>query len=275
MQDTTGLTAPADARPTDFLLDCPEEVRPILYAFTAEQVHKAYPLLHLYDSSHSRDYLPALMFLRRYPGYRFAWVIESDVRYTGTSWGAYFNSLLNIAVAAMNGSPYEAYSDELAVAPGLDIKIPDFVDFRESVVPHVRPVHWDGTEDPNQIRPLDADNFRFKHYIRTWAMAFGMSRRYIDRLHAHSIQGSGGSIEEVLLSVAIEEKLDIVSIPSAAWDVQFSEAGKDDGLEWYTAGGTRYYEDWFTSGQCRQYHMIHPMTNSNETVWGPLSERFD
>ena len=247
-----------------------------MYTFTAEQIHTAYPLLHKYDYPHARDYLPALVFLRRYPGYKFAWVIENDVRYTGPSWGAYFNSLLNIAVAAMDGSPYEAYSDELAVAPSLDVTLPDFVDFREQIVPHVRPVEWNRTSDnPREIRPNDADNFRFENYIRTFAMAFGMSRRYIDRLHAHSIRGNGGYIEETLMSLAIEEKLNIVSIPSAIWNVQFTEADKQRGLLWCMAGAMRYYEDWFTSGQCRQYHMIHPMKNINETVWGPLSRRFN
>ena len=275
MQDTTGLGPPADARPTDFLLDCPEEVRPILYTFTAEQVHNEYPLLHSYKNPHDRDYLSVSVFLHRYPGYRFAWVIENDVRYTGPSWGAYFNSMLNIAVAAMNGSPYEAYSDELAVAPGLDTKLPDFVDFRESIVPHVRPVDWYGTKNPKLIRPHDADDFYFKNYIRTWAMAFGMSRRYIDHLHAHSIRGNGGYIEEVLMSLAIEEKLDIVSIPIATWNVRFTEADKYHGLDWYTHGGMRYYENWFTGGQCRYFHMIHPMKSRNETVWGRLAKKFD
>ena len=45
LQDTTTETAgnTAGTRPTDFLLDCPEEFRPILQTSTAKTLHDAYP----------------------------------------------------------------------------------------------------------------------------------------------------------------------------------------------------------------------------------------
>ncbi|KAL0026109.1 hypothetical protein WJX79_000493 [Trebouxia sp. C0005] len=64
-QDTSANASDSNARPTNFILDCPEEVRSIVRTFTAATVHGAYPLLHKFDDPHSRDYLTYLTFLRR------------------------------------------------------------------------------------------------------------------------------------------------------------------------------------------------------------------
>ena len=74
LQDSSSDAPDSNARPTNFILDCPEEVHSILHTFTAATVHDAYPLLYEFDDPHLRDYLTYLTFLRPYPGYKFAWV---------------------------------------------------------------------------------------------------------------------------------------------------------------------------------------------------------
>ena len=42
-----------------------------------------------------------------------------------------------------------------------------------------------------------------------------------------------------------------------------------------TPHGTAYYEQWYLSGKCWPFAIIHPMKNSNESVWGKLADTFN
>ena len=135
LQDTSSDAPDSNARPTNFILDCPEEVRSIVRTFTAATVHGAYPLLHKFDDPHLRDYLTYLTFLRRYPGYKFAWVLESDVRYTGPDWGSLLNSMLNIAAASLMGTNFQDFDSSLATLPASDVELPDLVLMSHQEIP--------------------------------------------------------------------------------------------------------------------------------------------
>ena len=66
-------------RPTDFLLDCPEEFRPILQTFTAKALHDAYPQVSGLASS--SIYLALIVML---PGFHFTGD-NPVIKCTGTS----------------------------------------------------------------------------------------------------------------------------------------------------------------------------------------------
>ena len=108
--------------------------------------------------------------------------------------------------------------------------------------------------------PRDVENWRFANLFGAGVMLVGISRRYVDTLHEHSVEGNGGYVEDFMLTLAVEEKLDIVSMPLALWE--------GPSIHCCTDFGARYYEDWFLSGERRSAAVIHPQKNSNQTIWG-------
>ena len=69
-----------------------------------------------------------LYYMRRYPGYQFAWVLENDIRYTGADWGLFWNAMLNLGIQSLAGKqPRLEYTSDLGVLPDLDAQLPDFV----------------------------------------------------------------------------------------------------------------------------------------------------
>lgn len=236
-------------------MDVPEEFRLILHTFTATGVHDAYPMLHQYNNPHSRDYLSYLVFLRRYHGYKFAWVLESDVRYTGPDWGGLLNSMLNMAVASLSEESIQLSNNSLTDLPPSHAELPDLVVMHRTKIPTEVPI-------TDKWVPRDTEHWRFHNLEKVLVNLWGMSRQYVDILHEHSVEGNGGYVEDFVATLAIEEKLSIVSMPPAEFG----------GLSFHCCipAGTIYYDDWYVSGQCRHYALNHPVKNSNETVWGKV-----
>ena len=195
-----------------------------------------------------------LYYLRRYSGYRFAWILEYDLRYTGNDWGRFLNAMLNLGVDSLAGKePHSEYTSDLGLPPDPDAQLPDFVLQADVEIGYSMPL----TE---QLMPRDAEHWHFANLFKSNFNLFGISRRYIDSLHGHSVEGNGGYVEDFLLTLAIEERLDVVSMPLAMWE--------GESIHCCTDFGPRYYEDWFLSGECRSAAVIHPMKNSNQTIWG-------
>ena len=253
MQDTAGAKS-NDAKPTDYDLDCPEEFRAILHTFSAAQIHDAYPAIHMYDDPHARDYLSFLMFLRRYHGYKFAWIMENDVRYTGRNWGVFLNNVLNGAIAASGNEQVPIkLDDSWALLPSADVKLPDFLSFRNGEIPTSAPIS-------NDRKPRDTERWKLANNIPNQVVIFGVSRQYVDVLHEHSVEGNGGYIEEFILTLAVEEKMSVVAVPLPGF------GGASIHCCFYV--GTEYYTDWFQRGQCRHPNLVHPVKNDNASIWG-------
>ena len=260
LQDTSGDRTKSDSKPTDFLLDCPAEMRPILVTFTANRLHDAYPLLHQFDNPHARDYLGYVLFMQRYHAYKFAWVLESDVRFTGPDWGALLNSMLNMAAASLENRTFQQYDSSLAALPTDDIKLPDLVLMRHSKVPAEAPI-------TKESQPRDMEHWRFSNFHGVAVNLWGMSRQYSEILHEHSVEGNGGFVEDFVATMAIEERLSIVSVPPAEFGGHSFHCCIPD--------GTLYYTDWYVTGECRQFALNHPVKNDNETIWGKAAMKFD
>ena len=195
-----------------------------------------------------------LYYLRRYSGYRFAWILEYDLRYTGDDWGAFLNAMLNLGSESLAGKePRSEYTSDLGLPPDPDAQLPDFVLEEHYEIGYNEPL----TEEH---MPRDIEHWHFANFFFTRVNLIGVSRRYVDILHEHSVEGNGGYVEDFMLTLAIEERLDVVSMPLAMWEGPSIHCCTDFGL--------RYYEDWFLSGECRSAAVIHPMKNSNQTIWG-------
>ena len=249
-------------KPTDFLLDVPEEFQAISQTFSGQAVHDAYPLLHMYDRTSFRDYLPTMLFLQRYAGYRFAWIVEDDVRYTGADWGKAFNCMLNIAVASLKGQNIEGYSDELAFVPSANAILPDLIVTEHDLIPDVDPI----TDTHKPAR--DTERYAYKNFHKVRVQLYGVSRRYVEVVHNTSVAGNGGYVEEFVASAAIDEGLDIVSMPYS----EFGGADSHSAMHCCFDTGTRYYTDWYLKHECRQYAFVHPVKNRHEdkSVWDEL-----
>lgn len=259
LQDTTVGRAEASANPTTYILDTPREFRPILQTFTALEVHNEYPLVHVYNEPLSREYLPVSLFFQLSPGYKFAWVVENDVRYTGADWGVLLNTLLNTAAHSLGGRDVAEFHPDLAALPNDSVKLPDLILIGRELVPAEVPM-------TDQFLPRDVSNWRLRNFRGTFTNLLGMSRLYLDTLHEHSVDGNGGFIEDFVLSLALDEKLDIATVTFPEWG--------GNSIHCCTRWGTDYYEDWYLSGQCRYFGLVHPVKNDNQTIWGTPASDF-
>lgn len=262
IQDSADEGATNHDKPTSFDTDMPKEFQAISHTFSAKMLHDAYPLLHEYDQPHSREYLPLLMFMRRYHGYRFAWCLENDVRYTGADWGILFNSMLNLATASLNSTTNlpQKYSEQLSRVPPSYAKLPDLIGMGFAAP---------GAESKltEENMPRDTQHWRFKNYHKLHpAQVYAVSRLYIDTIHQHSLSGSGAFFEDFLLTLAIEEKLNVVMMPYPEFGGPFLDCCIYDGLQYYT--------DWYLTDACRHAALIHPVKGLDESVWGKGKTRF-
>ena len=254
LQDTVSEESSVHAKPTDLDLDCPQEFQAIMHTFSAKMLHDAYPLLHLYDAPLQREYLGVLVFLRRYEGYKFAWIIEKDVRYTGADWGHFLTGMLNLAIAPLHGQTFAHHNETLIMLPGPDTKVPDFVTMGHATVPFEEPM----TES---YQPRDTEKWKFNNYVKTMTNIWGASRLYIELLRDHSMDGNGGFIEDFVLTVAVEENLDVVTMPYPDFDGGAS-------INCCGTVADQYYTNWYLSGQCRYPAILHPVKNTDSSIWG-------
>lgn len=74
----------ARATPLYYSQAVPREFRGMLVSFEALELHQAFPRVHLYNhpqSRQGREVLGITLFLQRFPGYKFTWFLEWDVRW--------------------------------------------------------------------------------------------------------------------------------------------------------------------------------------------------
>ena len=242
-----------NGNPSHYRLGVPEEFRPILQTFTAQQVHDAFPSLHVFDNSMAREYLAVAMFLRRYPGYDFVWMTEYDARYIGLSWGHYLNSALNIAVATLAGTAVDPADVLLRNLPLSTAKLPDILVFSTAT-------HGAGTVTES-FKPRDIDKWDFKTMIPIGAVLLGFSKSFYSLLIHHSLQGYGGYLEEYLATLAFEEGLDGVFVSAGTW------AGTNP-IHCCDLTAVQYYDEFYLRDGCQAYALLHPVKNANISIWG-------
>ena len=263
LQDTiTDKDIPA-TNPTNYTLDCPPEFRSILQSFSASDLHKEYPLVHVHNRPLTREYLPASFFFHRYTGYRFAWLIEDDVRYTGAHWGIMLNTLLHASAGALLDVNITEFHTGLGMCPNKSVQPPDLV-----ILGH----RYAGDEVLEaalvtpESRIRDASQFHLRYFKKANSVFFGISNLYQKLLHHHSVHGNAAYVEDFLLSLALEEKLNVSLVNFADWG--------GNSISCCGPFGLKYYTNWYIEKDCRYYTLVHPIKNKNESVWGPTLTEF-
>lgn len=255
LQDSIGPDPAVDTGPAQFLLAVPEEFRPLLQTFTAEQLHSLYPNAHHYRipgssgyNPQKREYLGPTAFMRRFPLYRFAFVVEYDVRFIGLSWGEFFTSALHIAIRQLvDSDTRSSILKPKAHRPAF----PDLLLFSHEIS-GVVPVAIDNgvSNDPQFKFP---PNSTFKEM----AVIYGMSHKMVQTIHRYSTEGYAGFIEEFLPTVAAHSDVDVVVIPLGEWDETLA-------LHCCTNLNEGMYKEWQSSGLCHPFTILHPVKNSQD-----------
>ncbi|KAL0026186.1 hypothetical protein WJX79_010712 [Trebouxia sp. C0005] len=177
-----------------------------------------------------------------------------------SNWGSLLNSILNMAAASLMGTNFQEFDSSLATLPASDVELPDLVLMRHQEIPHESPI-------TSTDAPRDTEHWKFQNFFKVLVNMWGMSRQYIDILHELSIEGNGGFVEDFVATMAVEEKLSIVSMPYAEYGGRSFHCCIPD--------GTRYYSDWYLTGECRNYALSHPVKNDNESIWGKTQDHYD
>lgn len=258
MQDSVE-ERPQATSPVHHLKQVPVEFRHLLQSFTAFQLHDTFPSAHSYKrwpgtDFYWREYLGPVMFMDRNQVYRFAFSVESDVRYTGRSWGNFFNAALHIASRTLSNqdveeTPGDISLDELSKE---DVPQPDLILFPPFLL------HPEDVVSHQNLQ--DNRSWPFPTVISTGMTLFGFSRRMNDQLLKHSRAGHGGFIEQFVPSVAFNEDVNTVIVSVGVY-------GAVDPLHCCVQATAQAYDRWFLSDDCWNSIPMHPIKNNNLTVW--------
>lgn len=255
--------------PAQFLQTVPEEFWPLVHTFTAEQLHGLYPAAHNHRlegiqsetiSNTKREYLEPVVFLRRYSAYKFAFILEYDVRCIGKSWGSFWNRALKIAVQNVADQELGSLEDEVS-SPDMFLQehhliLPDLILFSDAIN-----VPLKLEEKDNESR--QSPQWRFGDVVyKEFTSVYGMSQKMVYDIHRHSLEGSAGFIEEFIPTLAAHESdIQVAVVPLGTWnDVSVLHCCSDV--------STRIYDEWYQSETCHAFTILHPVKNANESVWG-------
>ena len=252
----------------------PPDLRDLLIIWDAEEVFALYdniPGLPIFkawtpgswDYKSALGYIPGTWFMHRFAAYDFAYMLESDVRYTG-DWGNFLTAAINVAIATK--APHWSGVDEGSLLPAvtaIDVAstelptsiagLPDLLNF----LPIIRSEKWAGTA-------INITDPKYESLFMMW----GGSRRLFQAMHAWSRQGKAIYYESFMPTVAASESLKMVAVQHPIW-----LSGQTDGHStWHccTSGARDVYEDWLKFGHCLHSFLLHPI-KLREPVWRPKS----
>ena len=246
--------------PVQFLEFIPEEFRGLIQNFDAQQLHSAFPNVHNYRERSRwgevdyqwREYLGPALFMERFRGYNFTFIVEHDVRYTGKHWGKFLNSCMQIGSRALG------HKSRLPVREGSTIAKkrqhdPDFIIFSPDLIHPVTVV-----DNPGDL--MDNTSWHYPNTLKYFTMMYGMSRKFNQYIVEQSEKGNGGFSEQFLPSVALHEDVKAVSTSLGVWEDSHP-------LHCCMPQITAIYDNWYLSGKHLCSLLLHPVKNINESVW--------
>ena len=259
MQDSLASYAEEQNNPVQFLEKIPEEFRGLVQTFDAQQLHTFFPKAHIYRDRSKwgqvdyqwRDYLGATLFLDRFRGYNFTFIIEQDVRYTGEHWGKLLNSCIQIGTRALGHKSKLPVRKGPRVAKRRQHK-PDFIVFSPFVI------HPDTVDHPDSL--MDNTSWHYPNTVKYFTTMYGLSRKFNQYVVEQSEKGNGGFPEQFLPSVALNEDVKAVSISLGLWEDEHPLHCCMDQI-------TRIYDNWYLSDKHLTALLLHPIKNNNESVW--------
>ena len=181
-----------------------------------------------------------------HPRYKFAWLMEYDVRLIG-HWGDFFDAAFTLARWAPD-QPWQAFDEKLegpmqrkgiAKDPP-EAAYPDLVTFW----PHEEHELWKETRVG-----MNGPNMYSLH------MVWGGSRELFNQMHDYSMQGRTAYYEVFMPTIARHHGMKAVSIPHAIW----TEGAGPESYHCCMSGAPRLYTDWYLGGQCAKLTLVHPV----------------
>ena len=237
----------------------PEEFRPLLQTFDAQQLHAEFPDAHRYrDRRHWgetdfrwREYLGTSMFLDRFRAYEFAWIVEHDVRYTGKDWGVLLNKLMHISSQALGYHLIGGREENLLSLPAEEAFQPEFIVFSPVLL---------APEVSSAESLMDNSSWVYPTDVKYFVNMYGISRRMNDFLIGQSKLGNGGFAEQFVPSTALHCDVKAVTISLGVW---FSEHP----MHCCADQIVDIYNSWFATGRALIAMLLHPIKNTNASIW--------
>lgn len=242
----------------------PEEVY-ALYAAVPTSIFSSPEKTAFSDFESALGYIPGTWFMHRFAAYDFAYMLETDVRFSG-DWGHFLTAALNIASA--NEAPdWQGVPDREGRAtffadrpvptelPADLTRLPDLLNF----VPFLRSDKW-------AERSHNVTETKFESLMMLW----GGSRKLFNAMHEWSRQGKAIFYESFMPTVAASYSLKMLSIDHP---VYWSDEHPGHG-SWHccSLGGSDIYEQWLKSKHCLHPSLLHPV-KLTEATWAP--DRFN
>lgn len=224
----------------DVLSLLPEDLQPYLHTWRSSMLYQRFPLLDETKAHGGRWgdgppllYLPIMHFLNSLQQYRFAWVLEADVRYTG-HWGQFLDAALHHAARhGRHPGADTAQCDGIHPCPQ-----PDLVTLFP-VQEHT--MKWADTMQ--RMTPPFASSL---------LMAYGGSKRLFETLHNLTQAGMAGYFETFVPSAAVQAGLVTAVVQHRLYDGHTFHC--------CTSGAKHFYERWYVHPQqCAPAALLHPV----------------
>lgn len=226
--------------------------------YTENQLHNEFPLAYNYKHKEPwvdynwREYLGATHFMQKHPGYDFAFIVESDVRYTGEDWGSFLSIVLLLSRKTL-GLNYNLESIETHPQMMSDRRLwqPDFIAFSPFLFQ---------LEDVNTENVMDNSTWRFPKVVKYFTTLHGLSQRMNKIIVEESQRGNGGFAEQFLPTVAFLSDVNTVIVPIGVWEDAFP-------LHCCESKITEIYNNWYLRKSCLASTLLHPVKNNDPAVW--------
>ena len=248
----------------------PPDLQELVFIWDFEEVFAMYeriPGLPLFGQEPSDPwhyvmdlgYIPGTWFMHRFAVYEFAYMVETDVRYTG-HWGNFLNAAMNLAIAGeapdWTQMPEDVWGPSISADGLASTTLPTRLDGLPDLL-NFLPI-WRSQKWARSRKNVTADTY--DSLMMTW----GGSRKLFDTMHEWSRQGKAMFYEAFMPTVAVASNLKMVSVEHPMW---LSNRTADQET-WHCCklGARDVYEDWRTSHHCLHASLLHPI-KLREPIW--------
>ena len=201
-------------------------------------------------------YIPGTWLLHRFKAYDFAFMVESDVRYTG-DWGKFLNAALNMAIAEEAADwpslPFEVWGPTVNSSAEVSTALPDSLDGLPDLL-NFLPI-WRSNKWAHTRKNIADDSYD------SLMMLWGGSRKLFDAMHKWSRQGKAAFYEAFMPTIAVSHSLKMQAISHPIW----THGGNDT---WHCCldAAKHVYDEWKRSGNCLHASLLHPI-KLREAIW--------
>ncbi len=256
--------------PAEYKQLFPPDLRELVIIWDAEEVFALYdsiPGLPLFGQNPpdafaasktvmDLGYIPGTWLLHRFKAYDFAFMVETDVRYTG-DWGKFLSAALNLAIAEeapdWPSIPFRHWGPTLSASAEVSTTLPTSLEGLPDLL-NFLPI-WRSEKWAHTKKNISADSYD------ALMMLWGGSRKLFDAMHQWSQQGKAAFYESFMPTVAVSHSLKMQSVDHPIW----THNGQDS---WHCCldAARAVYASWKISGKCLHASLLHPI-KLKEDIW--------